>query len=260
MQSQALIAVTRNVSSSLASCELSYMPRSSIDILRATAQHHAYRLALGSLGCKVLPLPAEHGLPDAVFVEDVAVVLDEVAILTRPGAESRRTEGAAVARVLAHYRPLRAIEAPGTLDGGDVLRVGRKLYVGRSARTNAEGAAQLQAWTASFGYEVQEVSTHGCLHLKSAVSQVAEGTLLVQPAWIDKAVFADFRLIEVDPAEAHAANALWVGDGVVYPASFPRTQRRLEDAGIAVTPVDVSELQKAEGAVTCCSLLFREKP
>lgn len=258
MPGNKLIAITRDVSSSLGGCELSFVQRSVIDVSVAATQHEAYRKALESLGCKVLALPAEDALPDAVFVEDVAVVLDEVAILTRPGAESRRAEVSSVAEVLARHRPLRALEAPGTLDGGDVLRVGRSLYVGQSARSNAMGISQLRAHTAEFGYSVQSVPTRGCLHLKSAVTQVAEDTLLVQPAWVDPAAFPGFRLIEVVPGEEHAANALWLGSGVVYPACFPRTQRRLEDAGISVTPVDVSELQKAEGAVTCCSLVMRE--
>jgi dimethylargininase len=254
------IAITRDVSSSLGGCELSYVTRSAIDVTVAAAQHRAYRKALESLGCRVMVLPAEHALPDAVFVEDVAVVLDEVAILTRPGAESRRAEVSSVAEVLARHRPLRSLEAPGTLDGGDVLRVGRSLYVGQSARSNAAGIDQLRERAAGFGYEVHPVPIHGCLHLKSAVTQVAEDTLLVQPAWVDPAVFGGFRRIEVDPGEEHAANALWLGSGVLYPACFPRTQRRLEEAGIAVTSVDVSELQKAEGAVTCCSLVLRELP
>ncbi len=260
MQRPMHIAITREVSSSLGHCELSYVSRTEIDVTLAAAQHRVYQQALQLLGCRVLTLPAQDALPDAVFVEDVAVVLDEVAILTRPGAESRRAESASVAEVLARHRPLRVIEAPGTLDGGDVLRVGRMLYVGQSARSNAAGIAQLRERVAEFGYEVQPVPIHGCLHLKSAVTQVAEGTLLVQPAWVDPHAFEGFRLIEVDPDEAHAANALWFGNGVVYPSCFPRTQRRLVEEEIGVTAVDLSELQKAEGAVTCCSLVLRASP
>ncbi|MEO6263864.1 MAG: arginine deiminase family protein [Luteimonas sp.] len=252
------IAITRDVSPSLAGCELSYVPRTAIDVEHAAAQHLAYRDALAVLGCRVIALPAEADMPDAVFVEDVAIVLDEVAILTRPGAPSRRAEGASVAEVLMHYRPLRTVEAPGTLDGGDVLRIGRTLYVGEAARSNAAGIAQLRELLDAYGYTVLAVPTHGCLHLKSAATQVADDTLLVQPAWIDPGVFAGFRLIEVDPDEEHAANALRVGNGLIYPDCFPRTRQRLEAAGIPVTTVDVSELQKAEGAVTCCSLVFAE--
>jgi len=252
------IAITRDVSASLGDCQLSFVPRTGIDVGVATRQHEAYRAALESLGCRVIALPAEDAMPDAVFVEDVALVLDEVAVMTRPGAGSRRDEGETIEPVLAAFRPVVAITAPGTLDGGDVLRIGRTVYVGESARSNAEGIAQLRALLAPHRYDVQAVATRGCLHLKSAATQVADGVLLVQPAWVDPAVFAGQRVIEVDPGEEHAANALRIGDGIVYPAAFPRTRRRLEEAGIAVTTVDLSELQKAEGATTCCSLLFRD--
>ena len=252
------IAITRDVSPNLVDCELSYVPRAGIDIERAIAQHHAYRQALEALGCRVIALPAETELPDSVFVEDVAVVLDEVAIMTRPGAESRRAERASIAEVLAHYRPLRTIEAPGTLDGGDVLRIDRTLYVGLSQRSNASGIAQLRDLSAEFGYTVRAVPISGCLHLKSSVTQVLDDTLLLQPEWVDRAAFTKFRIVEIDPDEPHAANASRVGDGVIYPSCFPRTLKRLHAAGIHVATVDVSELQKAEGAVTCCSLVFRE--
>jgi len=251
-----LIAITREVSPDLRSCELTHLSRVEIDVDKAAMQHRAYQQVLASLGCHVLELEAEPDMPDAVFVEDVALVLDEVAVITRPGAASRRAEGTSVADLLKRYRPLRVIQAPGTIDGGDVLRIGRTLYVGQSGRSNAEGIAQLEALVAEFGYAVQAVAIRGCLHLKSAVTLVADDTLLLQPAWVDSASFADFRIIEVDPGEEHAANALRIGNGVVMPACFPRTRQRLLDAGIEVTSVDVSELQKAEGAVTCCSLVF----
>lgn len=257
------IAITRDVSPNLAGCELSYVPRAQIDIELAAAQHHAYQDALSALGCRVIALPAEPDLPDSVFVEDIAVVLDEVAILTRPGAESRRAESATIAATLARHRPLQAIQAPGTLDGGDVLRIGRTLYVGQSQRSNADGIAQLRELLRACGYAVRAVPIAGCLHLKSAVTQVANDVLLLQPGWVDRGAFAGdgtagFRIIEVDPGEPHAANALRVGEGVLYPSCFPRTRQKLAHAGIPVTAVDVSELQKAEGAVTCCSLIFRD--
>ena len=252
------VAITRMPSRSLAGCELSFVARTAIDVDLAIAQHHDYGRALEMLGCRVIALPALEEQPDAVFVEDVALVLDEVAVMTRPGAESRRAEGASIASVLADFRPLLRIEAPGTLDGGDVLRIGHAIFVGQSARSNAIGIAQLRALLAPHGYAVQGIATRDCLHLKSAVTQVAPDTLLVQPAWVDAGMFANHRLIEVDPGEEHAANALRIGEAVIYPDCFPRTQQRLRDAGIAVTGVDVSELQKAEGAVTCCSLVLNE--
>lgn len=253
-----LIAITREVSPSLAACELTHVARAPIDIGLAATQHHAYQQALVSLGCQLLTLAAEPSMPDAVFVEDVAVVLDEVAVMTRTGAASRRGEGASVAEVLRRYRPLRAIQAPGMLEGGDVLRIGRTLYVGQSGRSNADGIAQLGALVGEFGYAVRTVPIRDCLHLKSSVTAVRDDTVLLQPAWVDRASFEGFRVIEVDPDEEHAANVVRVGDRVLMPACFPRTRQRLVDAGIDVTSVDVSELQKAEGAVTCCSLLLRD--
>jgi len=252
----ATLAITRAVGPELAGCELSFVPRAPIDLGRAMAQHEAYCEALVAAGCEVLALPALPDHPDAVFVEDTALVFDEVAVLTRPGAESRRGEVASIAAALAPHRSLLRIEAPGTLDGGDVLRVGRDVFVGRSARSNGAGIAQLATLLAPHGYRVQGVATRDCLHLKSAATVVADDTLLVQPAWVDPAVFAGCTLIEVDPAEQHPANALRIGDTVIQPDCFPRTRARLEAAGIRVLPVDVSELQKAEGAVTCCSLVL----
>lgn len=251
------IAITREVSPSLAACELSFVERAPIDIARAIAQHRDYQRVLAALGCEILVLGAQPDMPDSVFVEDVAIVLDEVAVMTRPGAPSRRGEGASVAEALRRFRPLRAIEAPCTLDGGDVLCIGRRVYVGQSARSNAAGIAQLRALLAGYGYTVTGVLTHGCLHLKSAVTALDDDTVLLQPRWVERAPFAGYRIIEVDPGEEHAANVLRIGDALVLPACFPRTHQRLLDAGYAVTAVDVSELQKAEGAVTCCSLVFR---
>ncbi len=160
------IAITREVSPSLGDCELTHLTRTPIDIDKACAQHSAYQRTLASLGCRVLTLEAEPAMPDAVFVEDVAVVLDEVAVMTRPGASSRRAEGASIAELLRRYRHCARLKYPGTLDGGDVLRVGRTLYVGESGRSNAEGIAQLANAIAEFGYRVQAVPIRDCLHLK----------------------------------------------------------------------------------------------
>jgi dimethylargininase len=163
-----------------------------------------------------------------------------------------------VAAALEPYRQLSWITEPGTLDGGDILRIGREIYVGASARSNDAAVAQLRKLVLGYGYRVHQVPTQDCLHLKSAVTQVSEDTLLVQPRWLlDGSAFAGYRQIEVDPSEAHAANALRVGRAIVYPDCFPRTRERLEAAGVEVCTVDVSELQKAEGAVTCCSVMFK---
>ncbi len=250
------VAVTRGVSPAIVRCELVHLERRQIDVATAERQHRRYEEALTALGCRVEALAADPDLADSVFVEDTAVVLDEVAVITRPGAPSRRSETAAIARALAPYRPLVHIEPPGTLDGGDLLRIGRTLYVGRSGRSNQAAIDQLSAAVAPYRYDVRGVAVSGCLHLKSAVTTVDADTVLVDPEWVDAAVFSDVRVIEIESRERGAANALRIGERVIYPASFPATRRRLEAAGMDVFVVDVSELQKAEGAVTCCSLVF----
>ena len=254
------IAVTRPVSPTLAHCELTHLAREPIDVGRATAQHAAYEQLLSSLGATIVRVPAAPQFPDAVFVEDTAVVLDEVAVLTRPGAPSRRGESAAVAPVLARYRPVVSMKPPATLDGGDVLRLGRSLWVGRSGRTNQQGIEELQSVVAGFGYRVFPVDFTGCLHLKSAVTAVADGLLLLNPDWVSAAAFPTCETLPIDHREPYGANALRVADAVIYPAQFPRTRDRLVRRGLRVASVDCSELAKAEGAVTCCSLVFDAPP
>jgi dimethylargininase len=250
------IAITRAVSPNIGQCELTHLDRQPIDLALARTEHHQYEATLAALGCQVIQLPAEPALPDSVFVEDTAVVLDEVAIITRPGADSRKPETISIAQALAPYRTLCTIEAPGTVDGGDVLRIDKRLYVGLSSRSNQAAIEQMAGFLQPFGYTVQEVPVNGFLHLKSAVTQVAAATVLINPAWVDAKLFGHMKIIEIDPTEAYAANTLLIGETVIYPISYPRTQRRLEQAGISVQTVDVAELIKAEGAVTCCSLIF----
>ncbi len=250
------IALLREVSDGLARCELTHRERRPIDVAAARREHAEYARLLAALGCEVRALPGEERFPDCVFIEDTAVVLPEVAVVTRPGAASRRGETAAVAAALREFRPVVEVAAPATLDGGDVLRLSRRLHVGLSGRSSAEGVEQLRRHLEPHGYEVVEVAIDGCLHLKSAVTQVGEDLLLANPDWVDLTAFAGWRMLEVDPAEPDAANALLVGDRVVFPAAYPRTRRRLERAGVAVAPVAAAELAKAEGGVTCCSLVF----
>jgi dimethylargininase len=250
------IAITREVSSSIAECLLTFQSRDPIDVDLARKQHRQYEAALADLGCRVERLPEEPELPDAVFVEDAAVVLDEVAIIMRPGAEVRRLETRTIVEKLRDYRRLLRIEPPGTMDGGDVLRVGKTIYVGHSSRTNEAGIAQMYGMLAPLDYRVQAIEIRDCLHLKAAATQVARNTLLLDPKWVDPAVFDGLEIIETDPAEHHAANALLIGETVIYSQAHPRTRQRLEKAGIAVRSVNVSELAKAEAGVTCCSLIF----
>ena len=251
-----LVAVMRGVAPTLSSCELTFHERQPIDLERAVAQHAAYATLLRSLGLEVVELPADPAFPDCCFVEDVAVVLDELALVTRPGAVSRRGEAAAIQAALARYRPIETTPAPATLEGGDVLRVGRSLYVGRSRRTNAEGIARLAAVAEPLGYRVVPVAVTGCLHLKSAVTALDDGSVLVNRAWLDPAPLAGLELVDVAPEEPGAANVLRAGGCVIVHPGFPRTLERLAARGHAVRPLDVSEFLKAEAALTCKSLLF----
>jgi dimethylargininase len=249
------VAITRAVSSALAACELTYQTRVPIDVGVARAQHHAYEQALASAGYRIERIDTDSAMPDSVFVEDMAIVFDELAILTRPGADSRRLEMPAIAAALAAYRPLREIQPPGTVDGGDVLVAGRRVFVGRSTRTNEAAAAQIRGILGHFGYTVIETEVRGCLHLKSAVTALDDDRLLVNPEWIDAGAFDGFTLVDVATDEPSAANALRLVDRIVFPTAFPRTADRLAALGLRLELVDATEIAKAEGAVTCCSLI-----
>ena len=251
-----MIALTRAVSRAIADCELTHLERIPIDVERARAEHAEYERMLAALGCEVRRVAPADDLPDAVFIEDTAVVLDELAIITRPGATSRRRETEAVADALRPLRPIAGIRSPGTLDGGDVLRVGTMIYVGAGHRTNDAGIDQLRALAAPHGYEIRSIPFTGCLHLKTAATYIGDGQLLVNPAWVDVREFDDLRAVAIDSREPFAANALLLGERVIHGAQFPETRRLLERAGCTVLPVPAAELAKAEGGVTCCSVLL----
>ncbi len=251
-----LTAITRAVSPSIVNCELSFIDREPIDLATAEEQHHAYEQLLAKLGASVISLPAEPDLPDSMFVEDPAIVLDELAVILPLGTETRRREASSLAQALSRFRKLESITLPGTLEGGDVLRIGRKLFVGLTRRSNAEGIRQLAALLAPHDYEVIVVPVSGCLHLKSAVTHLGRNTLLANRAWFDTTSLSSFDWIDVDPGELHAANALALGGTVIFPRSFPRTGARIKARSFSVTPLDISELQKAESGLTCSSLLF----
>jgi dimethylargininase len=252
-----VIAITREVSPRFDECEITHIERTPIDLNIARAQHRAYINALRDLGCEVIELPAEADLPDSVFVEDAAFILPEVAIITRPGADSRKPETESILRALSPLIKLVRVREPATVDGGDVLVLGKNIYIGLSTRSNPEAIDQLNNLLCEYGYTVSGIQLHDCLHLKSAVTRVDDKTLLINKHWVDTSHFASFDLMEVDPSEPYAANCLPVGDGIIFPTAFPKTRTRLEERGYKVIPVDVSELAKAEGAVTCCSLIIK---
>ena len=252
------VALTRDVSRSIRHCELTHREREHIDYERAAAQHRAYCDRLEASGFTVHRLPADEACPDGCFVEDTAVVLDEVAVITMPGAPSRRPELAPIESALRAYRPLEHIRLPATLDGGDVLKVGRLFYVGLSSRTNLEGIDALRRAITGFGYEVEAVPISGCLHLKTAVTSLDDETLLLNPGWTSGEWLGRHRLIQVHPQEPEAACVLRVKGEVWVHPGFPRTMDLLERDGFRVVPMDISEFVKAEGGLTCKSLLFRQ--
>ena len=250
------LAITRAISPRFNECELTHIDRAPIDLERAKAQHGAYIRALQELGCAVIELSAEPNLPDSVFVEDAAIVLPEVAVITRLGADSRKPETESISKALRPYRDLLYITKPATLDGGDVLVIGKTIYVGLSTRSTLDAVEQLTEQLRPYGYVVQGVTVTDCLHLKSAVTRIDDNTVLLNPKWVDPHLFAAYRVIDVAEDEPHAANVLPVDGALILPTAFPNTAARLKEHGYRLCQVDVAELAKAEGAVTCCSVLF----
>ena len=254
-----MIAFTRSVPSSISNCELTHLRREPIDHALAVAQHGRYEAALRELGCTVTRIRELDSLPDCVFVEDTALIFDEIAVMTRPGAMRRREEVSSVREVLEAHRPIATIEAPATLDGGDVLVLEKDVYVGLTPRSSLSGMQQLRAILAPSGYAVHAIPVHGCLHLKSAVTRAGTRLLVANPAWVDPGLFTGWDVTPVDPREPHAGNVLWLGEATIVAEAFDRTNAALaRTTDSRLVPVPASELAKAEGGVTCCSLLLKE--
>ncbi len=253
-----LKALVHTVSPRIQECELSYVPRQPIDYQRAVEQHEAYCALLAQCGAEVVTLTDNAAYPDAHFVEDTAVVFDEVAVLARPGVASRRGEVAAIEAALSKYRRVVRVEPPATLEGGDVICLGNTVFVGQTARTNRAGLEALRKRLRRYDYEVVPVEVRGCLHLKSACTPVSERSLLVNPDWVDIAPFAEFNVITISENEPWAGNAIRVNDTVCLHAGFPETAALMRELGFQVETVDISELLKAEGGMSCLSLRFEE--
>ncbi len=251
-----VIAITREVSSRFNECEITHIDRTPIDLDIARRQHQEYIHALAQIGCEVIELPEQRDLPDSVFVEDTAFILPEVAVITRPGADSRKPETESIVQALSSHRPLVHVTAPATVDGGDVLVLGKNIYIGMSTRSTMEAVTQLQGLLDNYGYKVTGVELTDCLHLKTAVTRMNNKTLLVNKNWVEAGHFSGYELIDIDPSEPFGANCLPVKDVIIYPSSFPKTQKKIEQKGFKVINVNLDELAKAEGAVTCCSLII----
>ena len=253
------LAFTRAVSPRIAECALTHLDRQPIDPIRADAQHAAYEQALADAGCEVIRLPDLADDPDAVFVEDTALILGEHAIITRPGAASRENEIYSTAIGLTPHFTVHFLPT-GTLDGGDVLRIENTLYVGLSSRSDAAGAQALEAAVSPLGFWVVPIELEHCLHLKTAATFAGlddQGvpTVLVNPDWVDPAYFSGTNALLVPVEEPFAANVIQAGGRLIMGAGSPGTARMLREFGFTVVEVDLSELQKAEAGGTCMSLL-----
>jgi dimethylargininase len=237
-------------------CERTYVPSAAIDHALALRQHAAYCRLLDECGANVVTLDVNAGMPDSAFIEDTAIVLDEVAVLSSMGATSRRAEPARIEPVLRERRDVLRIHLPATIEGGDVLRIGRTLLVGESSRTNAAGIAALEAIAHRYGYRLITATLRGCLHLKTACTALPDGRLLINPAWIDTAALAGFELISVPEDEPWGANIALVGNSVLLRSDHVQTAELIRRLGFGVKQVNISEFAKAEGGVTCLSIFI----
>lgn len=219
-------------------------------------QHSAYIETLRSLGLDVIVLDPLLDYPDAYFVEDIAVVTPDVAIITNPGAESRRGEADTIESILAEYRETLRIQAPGTVDGGDVLMVGTHFFIGISDRTNRTGAEQLTSILEAYGNALTVVSVHSGLHLKSSVNYVGQNTLLTTEGYADVDQFREYDKIVVDKSEKYAANTVLIDNSLIIPKGFPKTRERLLTLDLNIIELDVSEMRKMDGGLTCMSVRF----
>ena len=254
-----LSIITHLPSPSLEQCELTFVNSEPIDIKKAEIEHEAYRKMLESCGANVITIDENIDLPDSVFVEDPIIVFDEIAVLTSMGVESRRKESATMEKTFAKYRDIKHIELPAQIEGGDVLKIGKRIFVGKSARTNSQGIRALREILTPYGYEVIAVKVSGCLHLKTGCTALDDKTLLMNPEWIDSKVFAGFRQIIVPKEEPFGANILKINETICMNASFPKTIELVKSLGYSVKSTDITEFVKAEAGLTCMSVPFFEQ-
>lgn len=257
-----LQAIVRRPCPEIAQCALTYIERSPIHFETLKEQHRHYCETLKKLGLSVKVLPEDSSHPDSVFVEDPAVIFDEMAFLNRLGVPSRQGETLSLREHLSPYRSTHQITPPGTLEGGDVLQVDRKVFVGISKRTNLEAIEQIQIQLKSYDYEVIPLELKECLHLKTACTYIGQQTFILNPQWVRKdffcSAFPQYKALTVHPSEPFAANTIKVGHTLITSASAPQTNQSLIAKGFSIQTLDISEVEKAEGGLTCLSLIFKE--
>ena len=255
-----LTIVTHVPSPALQECELTFVEGEPINMEKAVKEHNNYCKMLEECGARIITLNNNISLPDSVFVEDPIVVFDELAVLTSMGVESRRKESSALEMFFRQYRDVKKISLPAKIEGGDVLKVGRRIYVGESARTNKLGFQALCNILKPLGYEVTSVSVTGCLHLKTGCTALDEKTMLINPGWVDETPFRDYRLIKTLPSEPFGANVLPLHNTICMNAAFPKTIELVKDLGYKVVSTDITEFVKAEAGLTCMSIPFAHNP
>jgi dimethylargininase len=254
-----LVAITRGPSPRMELGERTYADDSPIDGALAVQQHQSYQDALRTCGARVVSIPGCSELADCVFVEDTAIVVDEIAVMMSMGAASRRDEVPTIESALREFRTIARVELPARIDGGDVVCSGRDVFVGLSQRTNAAAVDALRAILAPLGYTVTAVPVLHCLHLKSACSALPDGSLLVNADLISTSPLQGRELVSVPNDEPLAGDVLVIGDRIIASDAFPKTISLLSARGWKVIPVSVSEFAKAEGGVTCMSLVFNTR-
>jgi dimethylargininase len=253
-----MLALTHIPSRRINDAQRTFVAREAIDYDRAVRQHADYREMLRRCGVSVRTLDVNRDLPDCVFIEDTAIVLDEIAVLASMGVESRRAELAGIEPILKEYRQVHRLEHGATLEGGDVLQVGRTLLVGISSRTNSAGVEGLETIVRRYGYQVVPVPVRQCLHLKSGCTALPDGTLLVNPAWLEMEALRSFHITGIPEEEPLAADILSIGGRVCIPAQYGRTAELIRQRGFEVETVDLSEFAKADGGITCLSILLND--
>jgi len=251
-----LTIVTHVVSPALQECELTFIESEPIKIEKAGEEHHHYCKMLEECGATVITLEENRALPDSVFVEDPIIVFDEVAVLSSMGAASRRKECTTLETFFRKYRDVKQISLPALIEGGDILKIGRRIYVGLSARTNNEGIKALRDIIEPLGYEVIPVRVSGCLHLKTGCTALDDNSILINPDWIETAPFQGFRIIETLPGEPFGANVLPIHDTICMNSAFPRTMEMVRSLGYQIRATDITEFVKAEAGLTCMSIPF----
>lgn len=255
-KNEMLTAITHKPSPHLNDCELTFLSAQEIDFQKAQIQHENYCQMLSKLGADVITLEENLDLPDCAFVEDTAVVLDEVAIITSMGVSSRRRETEAVEKKLAEFRPVKRIELPAQIEGGDVLAIDKNIFVGNSSRTNAEGINDFREIVNPLGYKVFAVDVLSSLHLTTACTALDDETILINPEWIKAEVFKGFRKINLPQSEPFTANILRINNTICIHSEFTETAENLEKLGYKIESINISEFLKAEAGLTCLSLVF----